>query len=246
MVWSALAGAGANWALNKFFGSSGPTAEQQMAMNSTYQKDLMDYQNQLQRESRQTYWQDTKHSLLEAGYNPLYGIMGNGGAQSMSSSIPSNPAPSLMDIKMQKIAMAKQVQEMGIMTAQALADANFKNEQADTEQTKRDLNIAETGLKLAEKLGQEKNNSWIDKLNIQALKEGASRIFLNNATANANQMNANTNKYNAETERKLKAGEIARSLNDLQFTKEHPHWSNFGNWLNKHSKNINNISQIIK
>ena len=166
------------------------------SMNSHYSRELMDYQYNLERQSRQNYYQDAKSSLLDAGYNPLLAVMGGSSAQSLGVNTPTM-GEGLNQVKTAQQANANQARQLGIAESQARADNTLKYAQADTETTKQNLNIADTLMRRAEVIREQFNNTKLPERykyemlnNAKNLELMGSQIYNNMTTANASMVGA--------------------------------------------------------
>ena len=76
----------------------------------------------------------------------------------------------------------------------------------------------------------------MDQLVIRGQRQLKGEVAISGAkNAEANMISANAKDYSSKTERMIEAGEIARSLNDLEFVKKHPKLALIGSGAKKHA-----------
>lgn len=188
-----------------------------------YSKKLQEHQYQLERQSRQTVFQDTRQSLESAGYNPLLAT----GQQ--ASSLPVGNQMSVQDDRTENLQNAisaiSALSGVKLNNAQSQASsagASLALEQAKTEQAKRvqmdfqnAMTDVETHLRqkdlssydkrfyteMYERMQHAENlkaQSAIGMMNAQTNARNAQTAFMN---YQVNSRNANTNYYNAVSNR---------------------------------------------
>ena len=190
------------------------------AMNSHYARELMDKQYNLERQSRQTYYGDAKKSLLDAGYNPLMAILGGSSAQSLSVGTPTpDYAGEGQNAYSNMVANATQKDLAKITKDKANAEIDNLNQKTETEKTIQQLNIAERGYRLAQTIGENKRNSWIENQIASELKNQAADTLLKLNGASAASLNAQTNRMNAVTSRLVGDANAYKMYNEAETQK---------------------------
>lgn len=110
---SALSGLGSK--ISSFFGGSSKANSAKSSY--LYSRALMEHQYELERQSRQTAYQDTRYSLEQAGYNPMLAV----GQQ--SGSLPVGSQMTVTDPKIERM-------QAGLQASSAIADMQLKMAQA--------------------------------------------------------------------------------------------------------------------
>ncbi len=123
------------------FGSSSNSAKKSFE----YSKALQQHQYELERQSRQTAYQDTRQSLEAAGYNPLLAV----GQQ--SGSLPVGNQMSVTDPETERL-------QNGIALASAIADLQMKKAQTQNIKTDTALKPYDKPLKVIGDLLQGRNS----------------------------------------------------------------------------------------
>lgn len=199
-----------------------------------YSKALQQHQYELERQSRQTAFQDTRYSLEQAGYNPLLAT----GQQ--ASSLPVGNTMSVQDDRTENlnnaisaISALSSVKLNNSQTKANSAGASLALEQAKTEQAKRVQMDFQNAMLDVEKHLKQKDLDTYDRrfyANIYEQMQRAenykaqSAIGMMNAQTNArnaqtaymnyivNSRNADTNRYNAVTNRYKRTNSYGLSL----------------------------------
>lgn len=215
------------------------------AMNFGQTKELQQRQFDWQERMSSTAHQREVKDLRAAGLNPILSAMGGSGASTPSGGMGTVNTPDYGASIREGVTAAAQL-------GRTKAETNFINQQAMTEQNKRENFDAQSALMRAEKIGREIENMNLPQKLKAELKEIASRVTVNLATASAkqveavaNKMNAETNKLNAETNRRLEQeGTPYRYIktktkeNIKRWEKSHPilsttpHFKQIKNWFN--------------
>lgn len=111
-----------------------------------YSKKLQEHQYALERQSRQTAYQDTRQSLEAAGYNPLLAV------SDQSGSLPVGNQMSVTDPATERLTN-------GIALASAIADLKLKKAQADNVKKDTELKPYDKPLKVIGDLLQGRNSN---------------------------------------------------------------------------------------
>lgn len=214
-------------------------------LNFGQQKEMQQRQFDWQERMSNTAHQREIKDLKAAGLNPILSAMGGSGASTPSGGMGQVNTPDYGASIREGVTAAAQL-------GRTKAETNFINQQAMTEQNKRENFDAQSALMRAEKIGREIENMNLPQKLKAELKEIASRVTVNLATASArqveavaNKMNAETNKFNAETNRRLEQeGTPYRYIrtktkeNIKRWEKSHPilsstpHFKQIKNWFN--------------
>lgn len=163
-------------------------------LNFGQQKQMQQRQFDFQERMSSTAHQREVKDLRAAGLNPILSAMNGSGASTPSGGMGSINTPDYGASIREGVTTAAQL-------GRTKAETNFINQQAMTEQNKRENFDEQTALMRAEKIGREIENMNLPKKLKAELKEIASRVTVNLATASARQVEAVTNKMNAETNR---------------------------------------------
>lgn len=163
-------------------------------LNFGQQKEMQQRQFDFQERMSSTAHQREVADLRAAGLNPILSAMNGSGASTPSGGMGTINTPDYGASIREGMATAAQL-------GRTKAETNFINQQAKTEQNKRENFDAQTALMRAEKIGREIENMNLPKKLKAELKEIASRVTVNLATASARQVEAVANKMNAETNR---------------------------------------------
>ena len=171
------------------------------------QKKLQEAQQQWLENMSNTAHQREMNDLRAAGLNPLLTVMGGSGATTPSSGMGQVGQQDFGESIKSGISSALQIRQQKNTNKLTESQIMNLNAQTDTEKTKQDLNIANAALNKSNELLNKKNLSWIDRTNAKLLKKIGSEIFLNNATAAANQSNAQARKSEVTSANELRKAE---------------------------------------
>lgn len=163
-------------------------------LNFGQQKQMQQRQFDFQERMSSTAHQREVKDLRAAGLNPILSAMNGSGASTPSGGMGSINTPDYGASIREGVAAAAQL-------GRTKAETNFINQQAMTEQNKRENFDAQSALMRAEKIGREIENMNLPKKLKAELKEIASRVTVNLATASARQVEAVAKKMDAETNR---------------------------------------------
>lgn len=207
-------------------------------LNFGQQKEMQQRQFDFQERMSSTAHQREVKDLRAAGLNPILSAMNGSGASTPSGGMGSINTPDYGASIREGVAAAAQL-------GRTKAETNFINQQAMTEQNKRENFDAQSALMRAEKIGREIENMNLPQKLKAELKEIASRVTVNLATASARQVEAVANKMNAETNRMVgkETARLNRESTKTQeksnkFDKEHP-------WIYGTSKLLGGIGQVF-
>ncbi|CDC18646.1 putative minor capsid protein [Clostridium sp. CAG:306] len=207
-------------------------------LNFGQQKQMQQRQFDFQERMSSTAHQREVKDLRAAGLNPILSAMNGSGASTPSGGMGSINTPDYGASIREGVAAAAQL-------GRTKAETNFINQQAMTEQNKRENFDAQSALMRAEKIGREIENMNLPKKLKAELKEIASRVTVNLATASARQVEAVANKMNADTNRMVgkETARLNRESTKTQeksnkFDKEHP-------WIYGTSKLLGGIGQVF-
>lgn len=207
-------------------------------LNFGQQKEMQQRQFDFQERMSSTAHQREVKDLRAAGLNPILSAMNGSGASTPSGGMGSINTPDYGASIREGVTAAAQL-------GRTKAETNFINQQAMTEQNKRENFDAQSALMRAEKIGREIENMNLPKKLKAELKEIASRVTVNLATASARQVEAVANKMNAETNRMVgkETARLNRESTKTQeksnkFDKEHP-------WIYGTSKLLGGIGQVF-
>ena len=163
-------------------------------LNFGQQKQMQQRQFDFQERMSSTAHQREVKDLRAAGLNPILSAMIGSGASKPSGGMGSINTPDYGASIREGVTAAAQL-------GRTKAETNFINQQAMTEQNKRENFDAQSALMRAEKIGREIENMNLPKKLKAELKEIASRVTVNLATASARQVEAVAKKMDAETNR---------------------------------------------
>lgn len=163
-------------------------------LNFGQQKQMQQRQFDFQERMSSTAHQREVKDLRAAGLNPILSAMNGSGASTPSGGMGSINTPDYGASIREGVTAAAQL-------GRTKAETNFINQQAMTEQNKRENFDAQSALMRAEKIGREIENMNLPKKLKAELKEIASRVTVNLATASARQVEAVAKKMDAETNR---------------------------------------------
>ena len=163
-------------------------------LNFGQQKEMQQRQFDFQERMSSTAHQREVKDLRAAGLNPILSAMNGSGASTPSGGMGSINTPDYGAAIREGVTAAAQL-------GRTKAETNFINQQAMTEQNKRENFDAQSALMRAEKIGREIENMNLPKKLKAELKEIASRVTVNLATASARQVEAVAKKMDAETNR---------------------------------------------
>ena len=207
-------------------------------LNFGQQKQMQQRQFDFQERMSSTAHQREVKDLRAAGLNPILSAMNGSGASTPSGGMGAVNTPDYGASIREGVTAAAQL-------GRTKAETNFINQQAMTEQNKRENFDAQSALMRAEKIGREIENMNLPKKLKAELKEIASRVTVNLATASARQVEAVANKMNAETNRMVgkETARLNRESTKTQeksnkFDKEHP-------WIYGTSKLLGGIGQVF-
>lgn len=207
-------------------------------LNFGQQKEMQQRQFDFQERMSSTAHQREVKDLRAAGLNPILSAMNGSGASTPSGGMGAVNTPDYGASIREGVTAAAQL-------GRTKAETNFINQQAMTEQNKRENFDAQSALMRAEKIGREIENMNLPKKLKAELKEIASRVTVNLATASARQVEAVANKMNAETNRMVgkETARLNRESTKTQeksnkFDKEHP-------WIYGTSKLLGGIGQVF-
>lgn len=155
-------------------------------------KALMERQYELNRLTRQTAYQDTRQSLVEAGYNPLLAVgqQSQGGSFGASLSV-QDPKSENLQNALTSANLASQTKLNSAQAYNQIQQGQLTTAQANNLLSQSKLNSAQTALTNLQQNAQAINNLHLP----QVLK---SQIKLNNNTAQAQLINANANQVSAQ------------------------------------------------
>lgn len=215
-------GAAVGGALGGIFSGAGSLASSFLSFNQ--QKEMQQRQFDFQRDMSNNAFSRLYKNIRSTGINPMVSVMGNPQqASTPSEGMSAINTPDYGASIANGIATATQVKRIN-------AEAKFLNEQAKTEEKKRQNFEADTGLKEVTKANWQIQNSQLPERLKKEMEQITTQTYLNRVIATATQMdsitkrieaetnkmnaqtnryNANTNKYNAETNR-LKGKEEAK------------------------------------
>lgn len=207
-------------------------------LNFGQQKQMQQRQFDFQERMSSTAHQREVKDLRAAGLNPILSAMNGSGASTPSGGMGAVNTPDYGASIREGVTAAAQL-------GRTKAETNFINQQAMTEQKKRENFDAQSALMRAEKIGREIENMNLPQKLKAELKEIGSRVTVNLATASARQVEAVANKMNAETNRMVgkETARLNRESTKTQeksnkFDKEHP-------WIYGTSKLLGGIGQVF-
>lgn len=186
-----------------------------------YSRELQQHQYDLNRKTRQTAFQDTRHSLTEAGYNPLLAVgqQSQGGTFGATMNVQDPKTENLQNY----LGIASLFNQMRLNSAQAYNQ--YKQGQLTTAQannliSQSRLNSAQTSLTNLQQNAQAINNLHLPqvlksqiRLNNNTAQAQLINANANQVSAQANQMNSYTNRINANTNSAVGASQAWRNYN---------------------------------
>lgn len=193
---------GAGAAIGALFGGGamgGISSALGALLSYNVQKKLMQKQYDLNQQAIKAYYGANRYSLEHAGYNPLLGIPGST-AQGFTASTTGANVDFAGAVKsgIDAVNSAKQVQNETKATESQVnvnsADQALKEEQARTEQAKREQMAIDNLKTKAETTLTDKESSWYDKRQAKELDKIVSDAEFNRGMLEVN-------KYNSETQR---------------------------------------------
>lgn len=186
-----------------------------------YSRALQKHQYELNRQTRQTAFQDTRHSLVEAGYNPLLAV----GQQSQGSTF--GATMNVQDPKSENLAnslnTANAVSQLKLNSASAFnqfMQGRLTTAQANNLISQSQLNSAQKSLTNLQSNAQAINNLHLPqvlksqiRLNNNQAQASLINAQSNQVSAQANLMNAGSNRLNAQTNSAVGASQSWRNYN---------------------------------
>lgn len=208
-------------AMGLFSSLFGNDAANSARMSYEYSRQLQQHQYELNRQTRQTAFQDTRHSLVEAGYNPLLAVgqQSQGGTFGATMSVQDPASENLAN----KLAQAQAISQLRLNSAQAYnqtQQGKLTTAQASNLLSQGKLNSAQTAL-----ANLQANAQVINNLHLPQILKSQIRLNNNNAqaslinaqasqvSAQANKMNAISNRINASTNSAVGASQAWRNYN---------------------------------
>lgn len=164
------------------------------AMSYDQTKELQQRQFNYQERMADTAHQREMKDLRNAGLNPILTATGGQGATTPSGASGQGSNVNLGEGMMNAISTAIQAKKAG-------SETNLMDEQAKTEETKRENFEANTAIERLKAVGQQIDNMNLPEKYKREFQEMASRTTLNYASADAKQVEMLTNKMNAESKR---------------------------------------------
>lgn len=190
-------------------------------MSYEYSRALQEHQYELNRKTRQTAFQDTRHSLVEAGYNPLLAV----GQQAQGGTF--GATMNVQDPKSENLAnalnTANAVSQLKLNSASAFnqfMQGRLTTAQANNLLSQSQLNSAQKALTNLQSNAQAINNLHLPqvlksqiRLNNNQAQASLINAQANNVSAQANMMNAGSNRMNAQTNSAVGASQQWRNYN---------------------------------
>lgn len=195
-------GSGILSSIGGIFGASASTRKQYK-----YQSRLQQQQQAWLEQMSNTAHQREVADLKQAGLNPLLSVMGGNGASTPSAGMGQINAPDYGSSIQEGIATAMQVK-------QTKAQTNLMNEQAKTEEQKRENFEADTTLKNWESAIKSIDWKYLPEKYKREIENIISQTELNKIAGSATQMNALTNRWEAQI--KQFEAETNRKVGDSQ------------------------------
>lgn len=233
----------------------------------TLNQQLMDYQYALERQSRQSSFQDTRKDLESAGYNPLLAVGNQSGYTSVGSGV------STSDAETQDIAnnLSRAQAEQGYINSATSAYGTYNQARNLTKQTDSNvisskyenaLNIAKEELTHSQTRGQDIQNDIQDSYGKeQALANlDLTKQQKNNLSRQMDVMQAQAMFYRQMTDTQSAQSELLRQQRDLQesaraWHKAHPKMTGFsyglknlltGNYGNSNGSAIGTVTSALQ
>lgn len=171
--------------------SGGATSADSSLQSYKYSRALQQHQYELNRQTRQTAYQDTRYSLEQAGYNPILAVgqQANGGAFGATLNA-QDPKTERLNNVLNSLSNYSQLRLNSANAYNQIMQGRLTNAQAYNLISQSRLNSAQTGL-----VNLQQNAQAIQNLHLPSYLK--SQILYNNNTAQANMMNAQSNQINA-------------------------------------------------
>ncbi len=165
------------------------------SLASHFTEPLLEKQLEINRKGRQTAYQDTMNSMREAGLNPML-AMSNGASQ-MTNITPDtsglNAIAGLGNGISKGIGTALQARQQKNDNKLTQANVDYLNAQTETQETVRQLNLAQASNQFAQKILNDKESSWYDKKMANQIETNSMNAIAALGQSKAAQKNANIN-----------------------------------------------------
>lgn len=162
---------------------------------ANFTEPLLEKQLEINREGRKTAYQDTMYSMKEAGLNPMLAM--NNGASQMTNITPDtsglNAIAGLGNGISKGIGTALQARQQKNDNKLTQANVDYLNAQTETQETVRQLNLAQASNQFAQKILNDKQSNWYDKRMANQIETNSINAIAALGQSKAAQKNANVN-----------------------------------------------------